>query len=134
MPLKFELKSCTVKANSKHSLTYLKFLSIVEALKDMPSFPLLEPMEERLLNAFAAAWHAGKQLTVLEAMQITPTVSSATVHRRLKSLSSKGFIEFASDAADSRIKYLVATQLAQDYFTKHGEALSKAFSGKSAKQ
>lgn len=119
-----------MSSHSKHSLTYLKFLSIVEALKDMPSFPMLEPMEERLLNAFAAAWHKGKQLTVLEAMQITPSVSSATVHRRLKSLYSKGFIEYAADTTDSRIKYLVPTQLANDYFTKHGEALTKAFSDK----
>lgn len=115
---------------SKHSLTYLKFLSIVEALKGMPSFPFLEPMEERLINAFAAAWHKGKQLTVLEAMQITPSVSSATVHRRLKSLHNKGFIEYASDSTDSRIKYLLPTQLSKDYFTKHGEALAKALSDK----
>lgn len=116
--------------HSKHSLTYLKFLSIVEALKNMPSFPFLEPMEERLINAFAAAWHKGKQLTVLEAMQITPSVSSATVHRRLKSLHNKGFIEYASDSTDSRIKYLLPTQLSKDYFTKHGEALAKALSDK----
>mgnify|MGYP000158483133 CR=1 FL=1 len=99
----------------------------------MPAFPLLEPMEERLLNAFAAAWHAGKQLTVLEAMQITPSVSPATVHRRLKALHSKGFIEYASDTADSRIKYLLPSQMAKEYFTKHGEALSKAMSDKLAK-
>lgn len=120
-------------AHNKHSLTYLKFLSIVEALRELPSFPLLEPMEERLLNAFAAAWHAGKQLTVLEAMQITPLVSPATVHRRLKSLHAKGFIEYASDTADSRIKYLVPSQMAKEYFAKYGEALSKALSGKLAK-
>lgn len=122
-----------MSTHSKYSLTYLKFLSIVEALKDMPSFPLLEPMEERLLNAFAAAWHKGKQLTVLEAMQITPAVSSATVHRRLKSLHTKGFIEYAADSTDSRIKYLMPTQLAKDYFTKHGEALTKVFSDKFVK-
>lgn len=122
-----------MSTHSKHSLTYLKFLSIVEALKDMPPFPLLEPMEERLLNAFAAAWHKGKQLTVLEAMQITPSVSSATVHRRLKSLHQKGFLAYASDATDSRIKYLIPTDLAKDYFTKHGEALAKALSGDKAR-
>lgn len=92
----------------------------------MPSFPLLEPIEERLLNAFAAAWHNGKQLTVLEAMQITPEVSSATVHRRLKTLKQKGYLEFAPDATDSRIKYLAPTPLALQYFTELGAALSKS--------
>lgn len=120
-----------MSTHSKHSLTYLKFLSIVEALKEVPAFSLLEPIEERLLNAFATAWHKGKQLTVLEAMQITPTVSSATVHRRLKSLQAKGFIDYSADATDSRIKYLVPTALAKDYFTKHGEALAKALADKS---
>lgn len=120
-----------MSTHSKHSLTYLKFLSIVEALKEVPSFSLLEPIEERLLNAFASAWHKGKQLTVLEAMQISPTVSPATVHRRLKSLYAKGFIDYSADATDSRIKYLVPTELAKQYFTKHGEALAKAFSDRS---
>lgn len=115
-----------MKPHNKQSLTYLKFLSLVEALREMPSFPLLEPMEERLLNAFAAAWHSGKQLTVLQAMQLVPDVSSATVHRRLKTLTSKGYIEFGADSTDNRIKYLIPTAQTADYFTKLGAALKKA--------
>ena len=96
----------------------------------MPSFPLLEPIEERLLNAFAAAWHLGRQLTVLQAMQLVPDVSSATVHRRLKTLKQKGYLEFEADAVDNRIKYLLPTEQATEYFTKLGDALNKAVTGK----
>lgn len=117
-----------MSSHSKHSLSYLKFLSLVEALRDMPSFPFLEPIEERLLNAFAAAWHKGKQLTVLEAMAITPSISAATVHRRLKTLRKKGYLELETDQVDSRIKYLVPTKLTSQYFNELGEALNRSIS------
>lgn len=114
------------KPQTKQSLTYLKFLSLVSTLRSMPAFPVLEPIEEHLLNAFAAAWHMGKQLTVLEAMQISTSVSSATVHRRLKTLRTKGYLELSTDASDSRIKYLLPTPQAIQYFTELGACLSKA--------
>lgn len=115
-----------MSSHTKHSLSYLKFLSLVEALRDIPSFPLLEPIEERLLNAFASAWHKGRQLTVLEAMAISPSISAATVHRRLKTLREKGYLELETDQVDSRIKYLVPTKLTSQYFNELGEALTRS--------
>ena len=115
-----------MSAFNKPSQTYLKFLSIVGALREVPAFGVLEPIEERLLNVFAAVWHSGKQLTVLQAMQLDPDISSATVHRRLKTLALKGFIAFEQDIRDHRIKYLAPTDLSVQYFSQLGEALRKA--------
>lgn len=119
-----------MSSHNKHSLSYIKFLSLVEALRGMPTFPFLEPIEERLLNAFASAWHSGKQLTVLKAMELVPDVSPATVHRRLKTLKQKGYLEFGSDAVDGRIKYLIPTAQTTSYFTELGDALSQAIRSK----
>ena len=39
-------------------MSFQRFLSLVEALRQSPSYPEMDPIEERMLNAMAAAWHA----------------------------------------------------------------------------
>ncbi len=111
---------------STHSITYLKFLNLVKAIRELPGFPVLDPIEERLLNLFATAWHAGKQITVLEAMGMSTDVSSTTAHRRLKSLRKKGVIALVPNDADNRIKYVVPTPVADQYFAQLGQCLDTA--------
>lgn len=111
---------------SKQSITYLKFLNLVQALRQMPTFPEIDPLEERLLNQLASAWHLGDRVTVLEAMAMSSDVSGTTVHRRLKSLRKKGVIEVVSDEVDNRVKYLEPTKLATDYFVQMGKCLETA--------
>jgi DNA-binding transcriptional ArsR family regulator len=108
---------------------YLKFLSLVQALRDTPTFPVIDATEERLLQQLATAWAAGKQVTVLEAMQMETDTSPATIHRRLKSLRKKGIIELAVDEADNRVKYVKPTALAADYFAQINQALFAATRG-----
>jgi hypothetical protein len=114
------------RTTGKHSVLYLKFLNLVQAIREMPVFPQMDPVEERLFNTFATAWHAGRQITVLEAMGMLPDISSTTAHRRLKTLRSKGWIAFQTDESDGRIKYVVPTEQATHYFSRLGEALDKA--------
>jgi hypothetical protein len=114
------------RAQAKHSMLYLKFLNLVQAVREMPVFPHMDPVEERLFNTFATAWHEGRQITVLEAMGMLPDISSTTAHRRLKTLRSKGWISFQTDEADGRIKYVMPTEQANHYFSQLGEALDKA--------
>jgi hypothetical protein len=113
------------KAN-QNSSTYLKFLSLVQAIRDLPGFPSIDPVEERLLNLFAAAWHVGRKITVLEAMGMLSDISASTAHRRLKQLRQKGMLTLEPDELDNRIKYVVPTSLATQYFAKLGECLDKA--------
>jgi len=111
---------------SQHSLCYLKFLNLIEAIREIPTFPAMDPVEERLLNLLAATWHVGKRVSVLEAMGLSSEISATTAHRRLKTLRGKGMIALDADKSDTRIKYVVATDLANSYFATLGQALNKA--------
>jgi DNA-binding MarR family transcriptional regulator len=110
--------------NSKASL-YIKFLGLVHAVNELPEFPELDPIEERLLTYLALAWHSGKKLTVVETISAAPNASPSTVHRRLKSLRKKGLINLDVDEIDNRIKYIVQTDLTNRYFSQLGKCISK---------
>lgn len=103
--------------STHHSQAYLKFLNLVKAIRDLPTFPTLDAVEQTLLESFAAVWHTGKQITVLEAMHMSKEISPSTVHRRLKSLRAMGMLELVSDEVDTRIKYVTASPRANEYFS-----------------
>ncbi len=105
---------------------YLRFLNLIQAVRKIPTFPTLDPVEERLLNQLAALWHSGKNISVLEAMGLSTEISATTAHRRLKTLIKKGMIALNPDQTDSRIKYVVSTDLTSQYFTSIGQALEQA--------
>ena len=107
-------------------MSYTKFINLVRAIRSTPNFPAMDAVEEQILNAFASAWALGRQVTVMEAMEMVPDISGSTVHRRLKTLRDKGLIELDIDAIDNRVKYVVATSLAKKYFAKLDECLVKA--------
>lgn len=107
---------------------YLRFLNLVRAIRELPDFPDLDPVEERLLNLFASVWHVGQKITVLQAMGMSTDVSSTTAHRRLKSLRAKGMIALVADEADNRVKYVQPTVKAQQYFGQLGQCLDQACS------
>ena len=108
------------------SQAYLRFLNLVKALQQLPDFPKLDPIEERLLHLFGTVWHAERKITVLQAMAIYDDVSSTTAHRRLKSLRKKGVITLVTDEIDSRIKYVMPTPVANRYFAQLGQCLNEA--------
>jgi hypothetical protein len=116
----------SVVADSLHADLYLRFLNLARAVRELPDFPALDPVEERLLNQFAAVWHQDRPLTVLQAMGLSKDVSSTTAHRRLKSLRSKGMVVLVSDEIDNRVKYVRPTVLARDYFSRLGRCLDAA--------
>ena len=109
-----------------YSSMYLRFINLMQAIRELPTFPKIDPLEERLLNMFAICWLKEERLTVLEAMNMSPDVSPTTVHRRLKSLRSKGLIALSVDDIDTRIKYIVPTQLTEQYFASLGKCLDDA--------
>jgi DNA-binding MarR family transcriptional regulator len=99
---------------------------MVQSIRQLPSFPEIDAVEERMLNLFAATWHAKQPMTVLQAMGLMTEISSTTAHRRIKSLRKKGLIALNIDDVDNRIKYVVPTDLAQKYFAQLGQCLDKA--------
>ena len=111
---------------SKYSATYLRFLNLVQAIREIPTFPAMDPVEERLLTMLGVKWHEAQQVSVLEAMGLSTEISATTAHRRLKTLRQKGMIELDVDKIDSRVKYVVPTDLARKYFFALGQAIDKA--------
>ncbi len=111
---------------TKHSLTYVKFLHLANALRQMPSLPVLDTVEEHLLNVFASAWHAGRQVAVMEATRMVPDLSERTVFRRLKTLESKGLVRFGENPRDHRVRYVLPTDQTEKYFHKLGECMEQA--------
>lgn len=109
-----------------YSSMYLRFINLMQAIRELPTFPKIDPVEERLLNMFAICWLKEQKLTVLEAMNMSPDVSPTTVHRRLKSLRSKGLIDLSIYEIDTRIKYIVPTKLTDQYFSSMGKCLNDA--------
>jgi len=69
---------------TKHASTYAKFLNLLSAVRQMPSLPVLDTVEERLLGLLLSAWESGKQLQVTEVTRMeqgTPERTSPTAHR-----------------------------------------------------
>ena len=107
-------------------MSFQRFLNLVEALRQTPSFPVMDAVEERMLNALAVVWHADRRITVMEAMHMFPGISPSTVHRRLKSLRFKSLIALEQDQEDSRIKYVSATPTSKGYFDALSACMAQA--------
>jgi len=107
-------------------MSYLKFLRLVDAVRQLPDYPQMDGTEVRLLNALTQEWHTGNRVVVLQAMGMLSDVSPSSVHRRLKTLRSKGLISLEEDKVDGRIKYVVSTKLSTKYLSRMNQCLARA--------
>lgn len=112
-------------ASSKASLAYMRFLHLAEAVRKMPAMPLLDAVEERLLNVLAEAWQSGQPLPVTEAVRRVHGVSERTAFRRLKSLQDKGLLCTMPDPDDARVHHLRPSRQAEDYFDQMGRCIEQ---------
>ena len=87
--------------------------------------PLLDTVEERLLNVLAEAWQTGQPLPVTEAVRRVQGVSERTAFRRLKSLQEKGLLCTVEDPGDGRIHHLRPSQRAEAYFDQMGRCIEQ---------
>jgi DNA-binding MarR family transcriptional regulator len=108
------------------SIAYVKFLRLVHEVRVSHDFTKLSPIEERLLNLLAAAWEQDRKITVQQAMQFDTEISHSTSHRLLKGLRLKNFISLLLDEGDNRVKYVMPTDKANDYFKALGTCLDRA--------
>ncbi len=110
--------------NTSTSISYIKFLNLANAMRELTEFPVLNPMEEYLLNHIALAWHANKNPSVSHTMHTSSEMSPSTVHRHLTTLRRKGFVRLNVDERDNRVKFISHTPLSQQYFSLLGQCLS----------
>jgi hypothetical protein len=105
---------------------YFRFLNLAKSVQGLPSVPKLDLAEERLLEALTASWYSGHALTVTETMAVSVAGAPATVHRRLTSLKKQGLVSLDEDSSDLRIKIVVPTRKALDYFDRLAACLEDA--------
>ncbi|MEZ2354324.1 winged helix-turn-helix domain-containing protein [Caballeronia sp. RCC_10] len=99
-----------------HFDAYFHLLELSKTVQGLPSMPKLDPVEERVLKTLTSSWHSGHPLTVSKTMALSEGGSPATVHRKLNNLKIKGLISFEESAKDLRIKNVIPTRKALDYF------------------
>jgi DNA-binding MarR family transcriptional regulator len=108
------------------SLAQVHFLRLVSDIRASHDFMKLSPIAERLLNRLAPSWIHDRKVTVMNAMQFDTDMSYSTSHRLLKGLRHKGLITLQIDEEDNRIKYVMPTNKASDYFKALGSCLDRA--------
>jgi hypothetical protein len=120
--------SSAMKKQTRPADIYLRFLQLAEAIRGLPSLPLLDPLEERILAMVARAGQEQERLSVRDMMAKEELGSPATVHNRLKSMREKGWI-MLTDTEDSRRKQIELTQAALLHFDKLSKCLVQAAKG-----
>jgi hypothetical protein len=116
-----------MKNSKRPADIYLRFLQLAEGLRTLPTLPLLDPLEERMLTLVARISHEKQRLSVRDMMAQEALGSPATLHNRLKSMRQKGWIMLA-DTEDSRRKQIELTQAALLHFDKLSKCLLLASS------
>lgn len=104
---------------------YLRFLQLAEAIRGLPSLPPLDPLEERILSWIARAVRKGDRLCVRDMLAHEEFGAPATIHNRLKSMRSKGWIALA-DTEDARRKQIELTRPALEHFARLSRLMVKA--------
>lgn len=107
-------------------LAFVKFLGLVHAAALKGNAHDLGAAEITMLHTLAQNWVAGEPLTVLNAMHANDQSSSSSSHRSLKLLRKKGYISLAINDLDNRLKAVLPTPLAMQYFDVMGKCMAKA--------
>lgn len=111
--------------SSRGAGVYLRFLQLSEAIRGLPSLPPLDPLEERILVWIARAGQEEERLSVRDMIAKAEFGAPATIHSRLKSMRTKGWIHLA-DTDDSRRKQIELTQEAIAHFAQLSRLMVKA--------
>jgi hypothetical protein len=114
-----------LKKSSRSADVYLRFLQLSEAIRGLPALPPLDPLEERILAWIARAAQQGDRLSVRDMMGQEEFGAPATIHSRLKSMRTKGWITLA-DTEDARRKQIELTRGALDHFARLSQCMVKA--------
>lgn len=104
---------------------YLRFLNLMDALRALPALPPLDPLEERILAVVGRARQLEERLSVRDLMGQDELGAPATIHTRIKSMRSKGWLVLA-DTEDSRRKQVDLTPAALAYFDEVSGLMLKA--------
>lgn len=116
-----------MKMKTDPGAAYLRFLTLSEALRQSPTLPMLDPLEERLLVLIACEGQDGERLSVRDVIERKELGSPAMLHRRLTFMREKGWI-MLNETEDARRKQISLSQAALLHFEKLSKCLIQAAS------
>jgi hypothetical protein len=96
------------------------------------TLPRLDPLEERLFMHLALAEHQDEGLSVRNVMALRQFGSPSTIHARLKSMRSKGWVALAA-TEDTRRKKVVLTADARREVRRLSRCIVKAVADESCR-
>ena len=105
--------------------SYLRFLQLVDLIDGLKPRSQLEKIEEHLLNHIALSAAQGRDLLVKDLICLQKIGSLATLHNRIKSLVTSGYIRLVTDDVDIRKKHVVITAKTNKYFEKLSLVIDK---------
>jgi DNA-binding MarR family transcriptional regulator len=105
---------------------YVQFLHYLDSSDLVSSGKTLDSKEEQLLNQITLGFFRGKHLFVGDLIGLIELGSQATLHGRIMSLTSMGFIKLTRDSLDGRKKYITPTAKAIKHYEKLSACLEKA--------
>jgi len=107
------------------SSCYIRFLNLIDALDRINPGKKLDSIEESLLDKVIFSFHAKQSILVGDLISLSEYGSQATLHGRLKNLSTMGYIKMAANE-DGRKKEVVPTKVAIKRYEEISKCLEKA--------
>jgi hypothetical protein len=107
------------------SLSYIRFLNLIDAFDRINPGKKLDHIEESLLDKIVNSAHLKESVLVGDLISLSEFGSQATLHGRLKNLSAIGYIKMASNT-DGRKKEVLPTKLAIKRYEEISKCLEKA--------
>ena len=106
--------------------SYRRFLNIIAAVDRTSPGKALDELETQLLEYALCALDRGEAILVGDLLKLNQFGSQATLHSRVKSLVSLGYLKLVPDKEDGRKKFVVPTKLTFKYIRFMSECLSSA--------
>ena len=107
------------------SSCYIRFLNLIDVLDRINPGKKLDSIEEGLLDQIILSFDAKKPILVGDLISLSELGSQATLHGRLKNLSTMGYIKMAANE-DGRKKEVVPSKLAIKRYEEISKCLAKA--------
>ena len=108
------------------SSAYIRFLNLIDALDRMNPGRALDCLEIELLEYIMQQNVKSNSLLVGDLISLSHLGSQATLHGRLKNLSTLGYVKLLTDNADARKKLVIPTKLAMKYLQFMSDCLEKS--------
>ena len=118
-------KDLEITVKPPPSEMYLRFIHLVKTIEATQPLPLLEPIEQKILEVICIKNINEERLSVKDLMSYAELASPATMHKHIHSMVDKGWV-FLAPTEDARRKQLTISNATIKHFYKLGNAMKKA--------